>query len=130
MRRKPLLTGFGWRFAFILLITGCESSTPIPPDKSQAISVLRTVLETWQKGEKIESLLQRNPSIQAVDSAWSQGIALSRFEIEEEQVNQSGFDMGCPVKIWLNDGKKESRRVRYTIAAPASGWVVTRDFGG
>lgn len=112
-----------------LLGVGCGRTTPQPTDRVEALAVLRTVLEAWQMGDKPESLRQREPPIQVTDPAWIQGTRLAKFEIEENQTQPSGYNLGCPVKLWLRDGKKEPRRVKFTIAtSPAL--VVTRDFGG
>jgi hypothetical protein len=108
---------------------GCSRPVARPPDRAEAVAALRATLDAWQRGDKPESLQQRQPPIRVADPAWSQGVRLTRFEIEEGQARPSGFDLGCPVKIWLADGRKDPRRVKYTVAtSPAV--VVTRDFGG
>src|SRR5262245_10675377 len=99
---------------------------PRPPDRAEAVAALRVALDAWQRGETPESLHHRQPPIRVADPAWSQGARLARFEIEEDQARPSGFDIGCPVRLWLADGRKDPRRVKYTVAtSPAV--VVTRD---
>jgi hypothetical protein len=117
----------GW-FA-LLLAAGCSGPAPPPtPDKGEALAALRTALEAWQRGDKPDAHKNRQPPIQVIDPSWSQGTKLARFEIEADQAGPSGFDLGCPVKLWLGD-KKDPLRVKYTIATtPAV--VVARDFGG
>jgi hypothetical protein len=108
---------------------GCGRPVARPPDRAEAVAVLRAALDAWRRGDRPESLQQRQPPIRVADPAWSQGTRLTRFEIEEDQARPSGFDLGCTVKLWLADGRKDPRRVKYTVAtSPAV--VVTRDFGG
>jgi hypothetical protein len=128
-RLRRLAPGLVLALTAGLSAAGCGGPTPRPPEPAEAVAILRAVLEAWQQGERPEALQRRQPPVQAADPDWTQGVRLARFEIEEGQARPSGFDLGCPVKLWLGDGKGAPRRVRYTVAtSPAR--VVTRDFGG
>jgi hypothetical protein len=106
-----------------------SDATPESTDRAEALALLRTALEAWQLGEKPESLREREAPIWVTDPAWTRGTRLAKFEIEANQTQPSGFNLACPVKLWLNDGKKEPRKVKFTIAtSPAL--VVTRELGG
>jgi hypothetical protein len=110
-----------------LISAGCGGSLPPTADKETAITSLKNALDAWQKGEKPEALSQRNQSIQMVDSDWSQGLKLSRYEIDETKVKPSGFDQGIPTKLWLVDGKKNPVVVNYTVATSPN-LIITRNF--
>jgi hypothetical protein len=112
-----------------LLAVGCGSATSESTDKAEALALLHSVLEAWQLGEKPESLRERPVPIWVTDPAWMRGTRLTRFEIEANKSQPSGYNLACPVKLWLNDGKKEPRKVKFTIATSPV-LVVTREFGG
>jgi hypothetical protein len=131
MRVSELGRGRLCRIAAVVLLAagGCGPGAPRTPDKGEALATLRAALEAWQRGEKPDALRGWDPPVQAVDPDWSRGVKLARFEIEADKAGPSGHDLGCPVKLWLGDGAREPRRVKYTVAsAPAR--VVTRDYGG
>ncbi len=113
----------------VVAVSGCGGPAPRPADRDAALAALRTALEAWQKGDPPDSLRQRQPPIVMVDPAWGQGTKLARFAIETDLAQPSGYDLGCPVRLWLGDGRKEPRRVKFTVATSPQ-LVVTRDFGG
>lgn len=112
----------------ISMLAGCGGASPPQTEKNQGIEVLKTALEAWQGGQKVESLKDLNPALTMVDQAWRDGAKLARFEIESDGAQASGFDLSCPVKLWLGDGKKAPSKVRYIIALSPNR-VITRDFG-
>lgn len=111
-----------------IMLVGCGGSSPPQTDKSQGIEVLKNALEAWQGGQKPESLKDLSPALTMVDQSWKDGTKLAKFEIEADGAQPSGFDLNCPVKLWLGDGKKPPTKVRYIIAL-APNRVITRDFG-
>src|SRR4051794_11254922 len=115
--------------AAALLAAGCGGPAARVPEPGEALPALRAALESWQQGESPDSLLGRRPAISVADPDWAQGARLVRFEIEEGGARPSGFDLGVPVRLWLGEGGKEPRQVRYTIATSPR-LVVARDFGG
>ncbi len=123
---RSLLSVFGM-VLLGLVATGCGGFRPPTADKETAISSLKSALDAWQKGEKPEALSQRSQSIQMVDSDWSQGLKLARYEIDESKVKASGFDQGIPTKLWLIDGKKNPVIVNYTVATSPN-LIITRNF--
>ena len=123
---RSLRTAFGM-VLLGLVSAGCGGSVPPTADKETAITALKCALDAWQKGEKPEALSRRDPSIQMVDADWSQGLKLSRYEIDESQVKPSGFDQGIPTKLWLVDGKKNPVAVNYTVATSPN-LIITRNF--
>lgn len=111
--------------AGVVLSAGGCGGPPDPPDRGEAVTALRTALEGWQRGDRPDAL----PSVRVVDPDWARGARLTRFEIDEGQAQPSGYDMGVPVKLWLEGGRKNPRPVKYTVTTrPAP--VVVRDFGG
>jgi hypothetical protein len=113
---------------FVWGLAGCGGGPPPPTDKNDAVALLRTVLEAWQAGKTQTDLKNGTPPITAVDKVWSEGTKLSKFEIDEAGAQPNGYDLSCPVKLWLGDGKKPPVHVRYVIALSPQR-VVTRDFG-
>lgn len=129
MRTKwaPRTAVRGLMVAVVVGLAGCGGPPP-PTDKAEGVAVLQSVLEAWQAGEPMTALKDRKPAITVVDHAWSGGTKLAKFEIDADGAQPSGYDLSCPVKLWLGDGKKPPVQVRYVIAlAPER--VVTRDFG-
>lgn len=109
-------------------LSGCGGGPPPPTDKNDAVALLRTVLEAWQAGKSSNELKDGKPSVVVVDKSWSDGAKLAKFEIDETAAQPNGYDLSCPVKLWLGDGKKPPVTVRYIIALSPQK-VVTRDFG-
>lgn len=110
-------------------LVGCGGGPPPPADPAAGVAVLRAALEAWQAGEPADALKGRTPPVTVVDKDWSGGARLLRFEIEEAAAQPTGYDLGCPAKLWLGDGKRPPVRVRYVVALSPN-VVVTRDFGG
>lgn len=109
-------------------LAGCGGSPPPPTDKNDGVALLRTVLDAWQAGKTPNDLKDGRPSVTVVEKAWSDGTKLAKFEIDEGAAQPNGYDLSCPVKLWLGDGKKPPVSVRYVIALSPQK-VVTRDFG-
>lgn len=109
-------------------LAGCGGSPPPPTDKNDGVALLRTVLEAWQAGKSPNDLKNGQPSVTVVEKVWSDGAKLAKFEIDEVGAQPNGYDLGCPAKLWLGDGKKPPVTVRYVIALNPQK-VVTRDFG-
>lgn len=110
-------------------LIGCGGGPPPPTDPAAGVAALRAALEAWQAGETPDALKGRSPPVTVVDRDWGKGIKLAKFEIEEAAAEPNGYDLGCPVKLWLGDGRKPPVRVRYVVALSPN-VVVTRDFGG
>jgi hypothetical protein len=125
---NPTHVARGLVVAVAVGLTGCGTGPPPPTDKAEAVAVLRTALEAWQSGGTADALKAGPAAITAVDSAWAAGTKLARFEIDEAGAQPSGYDLSCPVQLWLGDGKKPPVKVRYVIALTPNR-VVTRDFG-
>lgn len=118
----------GLLLPFLTLTLGCQDNRPPPPDRAEAAALLRTVLETWQAGQPPATLASKSPPVTVNDPDWARGVPLARFEIEEDAAQPAGFDLSCPARLWLGDGKKTPLRVRYLISLkPAR--VVVRAFG-
>ncbi len=115
--------------AAVVGLVGCGGGPPPPTDPAAGVAVLRAALEAWQAGETPDALKGRTPAVTVVDKDWTGGAKLARFEIDETAAQPNGYDLGCPVKLWLGDGKKPPVRVRYVVALSPN-TVVTRDFGG
>ena len=135
---NPIRNELGYRKLWIcvllgsigLVAAGCSGTNKgDTASKDDALSVLRSCLEAWQKGQKPESLREQNPPITVSDQAWATGAKLEKFEIEESKSQKAGYDVKFPVKLWLDNGKTNPQQVAFTVStAPAL--VVVRNFGG
>lgn len=110
------------------LILGCGQGPPPSADKTRALSALRTALQSWKVGESPDAV-KNTLFIQMIDPAWERGAKLEKFEIEESLAQPSGFDLGVPVKMWIENSGGSAKTIKYTVStSPAL--VITRDFGG
>ena len=104
--------------ALALLACGCGPRHPTadPVNADTARQTLQSVLESWQRGEALESWQQRDPKVVVQDSDWSAGAKLKEFEIlgvgEPRDAN-----LYCQVKLVL-DGPgrgKQPQTVTYVV---------------
>jgi hypothetical protein len=104
-------------FLVAFVVTSCSKQKHAAPvDAKMAQESLRTVLESWKKGDDPGSLRQGKPSITVQDLDWKAGYVLLDFEI----VGEGKFDdanLLCPVKLRLRDpqGKEVTREVTYMV---------------
>ena len=109
-----------------VLLVGCAGSTPRAADPGQAVEALKVTLEAWKNGQKSGSLRQHATAITASDPDWEKGTRLLRYEVLDSESRPSGFDLSCPVRLWLDDNKP--RRVSYSVSTSPR-LVVVRDLG-
>jgi hypothetical protein len=100
----------------IFLLPGCGNSLPPQADANQARVVLQEALESWQKGETIDSLAQRTPPIYFNDPKCIPGIKLVSFQIEDGHENHGqSVRISASLSLTLKDGTKKEKKYRYLI---------------
>ena len=113
----------------LLLVVGC-ARPPSTSDPDKAPGLVRTVLDAWKDGRTAESL-KDGSSIHAADPQWQAGARLIKYEIDEGGTRVEGYDVRCPVRLWLeiNGQAKGPVTVFYSVATTPN-QVVVRDAGG
>jgi len=133
-RRFP--KGVTWRgsaitaCAAVALLLGCsgEGGRAAPVDASRARETLRTALESWKKGDKIDALKTASPSIVVQDFDWMGGQSLVNYEVAGDGKDDDA-NLRIPVKLTLRTpkGKEVQKSVSYVVGtSPAL--TVFREF--
>jgi len=116
--------------ALPILIAGCgpRAATSNP---EKAVELVRTVLDAWKEGRPAGSLKEGHSPIHAADPLWDAGARLIKYEIDEADTRVEGYDVRCPVKLWLEiqGNQKAGVGVFYSVATTPN-QVVVRDAGG
>lgn len=94
--------------------TGQKHAAPVKPELAR--ESLRTVLDSWKRGDDLASLRQASPSITVQDLDWKSGYKLLDYEI----VGDGKYDdanLLCPVKLKMQDpkGNAVTREVTYMV---------------
>lgn len=100
------------------MIAGCSSfpAKAAPVEPNMALSALKTALDAWQAGQKIESLASASPEIIAQDFDWMQGKKLVSYKIVGDGLPQDA-NLRVDVELTLgeNAGASTSKRVAYIV---------------
>ena len=85
-------------------------------DAAGARQALRTTLESWKKGEPIESLKDQTPTIVAQDLDWESGSTLVGFNVLDDGKDES-ISLRIPVELTLQNkaGKEVKKKVKYMV---------------
>lgn len=121
-RRWLLLTTLGG-----LTATGC-SSGPVntPVDSEKARDALRAALDSWKKGEKVDSLQKASPPIFVIDPEWQSGAVLKDYKLVGDG-KEMDANLFCKVSLTVRPpgGAESTREVTY-IVATAPNLTVSR----
>jgi hypothetical protein len=110
-----------------LVLVGCSGdSLPPETDSARGRDVLKTVLDGWAQGKKMEDLKAASPPVVAYDPDWEAGHKLTKYEVRPTD-GRSGVDLLVSVKLSLErkDGKPQEKTVNFCVAM-GSQTVVTR----
>ncbi len=107
----------------IFLVQGCGG--PSPADPEQVGLTLRQALDAWRAGEAVDSLASQGQPIHVAEPKWKDGFQLVRYEVGAE-LKSKGFDLVCPVELWMKDpkGKEVREKARYIVSAKPERTVV------
>jgi hypothetical protein len=111
------------------LLSGCSGpGRAAPVDPARAREALRTTLESWKKGESIDSLKGGASSIVAQDFDWMAGHRLVAYEVTGDGKDDDA-NLRIPVRLTLRtaQGKEVRKSVSYVVGtSPAV--TVFREF--
>jgi hypothetical protein len=108
-------------FALVACACGLSGCSPgrrnAPVDAGKAREVLRSALESWKRGEKIDALQSGSPPIYVVDPQWQAGAVLKDYRIVDDGKEMDAL-LSCPVTLTLRDqaGKEMEQQVTYWIS--------------
>ncbi len=125
-RRRP--RGATWALLVVAGLGGCsQGPRDVPVDRARAHEALKTALESWKKGEKIDALKSASPSIVCQDFDWMAGRALVAYEVTGDGKDDDS-NLRIPVRITLRDekGAEAKKDVRY-IVSTSPALTVFRD---
>jgi hypothetical protein len=107
----------------VSLVQGCGGASPADPE--QVNLTLRQTLDAWQAGEALDSLASQSQPIHVAEPKWKDGFRLVRYEVGPD-VKPKGFDLICPVELWMKDpkGKEVHEKARYIVSAKPERTVV------
>ena len=110
----------------LCLVVGCGYS-PKPASPEAARKALQTALEGWKKGQTQESFVEQS-SIQTVDSRWSNGCRLMRYEIDAGE-ERHGYDLNYQVTLQIQDrnGRTFQEKACYSIATAPKVVVIRKE---
>jgi hypothetical protein len=126
--RSPMATLFALATAATLM-PGCSGNgRAAAVDPARARDALKTALESWKRGETIDSLKSGSPSIVAQDFDWMAGLKLVGYEITGDGKDDDA-NLRIPVKLTLRSpqGKVATKAVSYVVGTSPS-LTVFRDF--
>jgi hypothetical protein len=100
-----------------------------PVDAAKARETLRTALESWKKGDKVDALQSATPPIYVKDVEWQSGARLKDYKITGDGEERDAH-LFCPVTLTVVDssGQEASRRVTYIISTAPNLWVGRQRF--
>ena len=121
----------GWLLALFLGLSqfGCSGEGPAAPvDPQGARDALKTVLESWKKGDAVDMLKTASPPIVVQDFDWSGGSKLIAYEVTSEG-KYDDANLRIPVTLTLQPpkGKEKKKKVSYVVGTSPS-LTVFRDF--
>ena len=103
--------------SLMTIVSGCQSSAEANRvDPTLARSTLESVLESWQRGESIDSWQTKDSHIVVQDLDWKAGVKLASFEILD-QGDGVDANLFCRGNLSLEDpsSKRFERSVTYIV---------------
>jgi hypothetical protein len=109
------------------LALGCShgfNNAPVDPGKAR--ETLRTALESWKNGDKVDALQSADPPIYVIDMEWGEGTQLKDYQVLSEGEEKDAH-LFCPVKLTVRGpGGKEARTDVVYIISTAPNSTVSR----
>jgi hypothetical protein len=97
-----------------------------PVNAERARETLRTALDSWKAGDKVDTLQSASPPVYVNDMDWKAGVKLKDYQVVSGGEEKDAH-LFCPVKLTLLDagGQEGTREVIYIIST-APNLVVAR----
>lgn len=124
---RPALTRRRWLFAAGgLALAGCSGPVNTPVDAVRARDALRTALDSWKRGEKIEQPQSASPPVYVIDPDWQAGAVLKDYKLVNDGTAMDAH-LHCQVRLTVRPagGAESTREVTYIIST-APNLTVTR----
>ncbi|MHB1421964.1 MAG: hypothetical protein ACYC3I_01965 [Gemmataceae bacterium] len=112
-----------------LCAIGCNRTKSYVPSASDGRKALEAALTAWQNGQKVGTIENAEPPVQAVDSGWGKGRKLANYEILNEMAREDGRRS---FKVRLNlQNPPETQEVQYLVVGRSPLWVFREeDYNG
>lgn len=112
-----------------LIAAGCSGGggpRNAPVDEAKARDTLRSALDSWKRGEKVEQLQSASPPIYVIDPDWQSGAVLRDYQLVGEGTAMDA-NLSCPVRITVRvPGRGETTREVTFIVSTAPNLTVSR----
>lgn len=102
----------------VLSSSGCSRGfNNAPVDAAKARETLRTALESWKNGDKVDALQSASPPIYVIDTEWQGGAKLKDYQIVGDG-EMKDAQLYCPVRLTVSgpSGQDVKREVTYMIS--------------
>jgi hypothetical protein len=125
--RRALLWAVGVLGVLAVGCTGGHENAPVEADKAR--EVLRTALESWKKGDKVDALQRASPPIYVIDTEWQSGAVLKDYRVVNDGEEKDAH-LFCPVKLTVRTpgGQEVQREVTYIISTAPNVTVSRKVF--
>jgi hypothetical protein len=122
-RRRWLVAAGG------LALAGCSGPANAPVDAAKARDALRTALDSWKRGEKIDQLQSASPPVYVIDSEWQAGVVLKEYKLVNDGTPMDA-NLHCPVRLTVKaaGGAESTREVTYVISTAPNVTVSRKVF--
>jgi hypothetical protein len=113
-----------------ICVSGCSRGFHnAPVDGSKAIETLEAALESWKKGDEVDTLQSGSPPIYVIDMEWKGGAKLKDFEIMSDG-DEKDAHLFCPVTLTFGGGggKEVKKQVTYIISTAPNLTVARKVF--
>lgn len=121
-RRRFLVAASG----LLLAAAGCNrgpQNAPVAADKAR--QTLKAALESWQRGEKCDSLQSASPPIYVIDTEWQSGATLKEFQILGDEEKDAHLFSNVKLTVLGMNGQVSTREVTF-IVSTAPNLTVSR----
>lgn len=118
---------FGTGVALCMAGLGCSTGPRnAPVNAAKARETLRTALESWKRGDRVDALQAGSPPVYVIDAEWQSGAVLTDYKVlgDGQEMDANLF---CPVALTLRgpNGREVKREATY-IVSTAPNLTVSR----
>jgi hypothetical protein len=105
---------------------GCGPSNGPDADPAEAVTVLRTALDAWKKGETPESLQDQQPPIWFNEDDWKSGAKLLDYQVDDK-TTMHGRQVRCQVSLTTEKNNRKSERTIAYLVDTTPNRVIARE---